>query len=156
MLANAAGPTRGLGGPGGDVELADLDPPQLATHLGRVERAGTEVLRRLRAARDPVREALPRRRALISGRDVAGEEAVARSDRGDRLEWRRRDLVTASLGPLADDGDAARLAGDHRLPGAHLDQSLDAEREVVGVVELVADRLLGLARVWGDDRGLGL
>src|SRR5258707_7240189 len=49
------------------------------------------------------------------------------------------------------DLDAARLAGDHGLPRAHLDQAVDAEDEIVDVVELVADGLLGLGDV-GRDR----
>ena len=47
-----------------------------------------------------------------------------------------------------------RLGRDDRLLGAHLDQPGEAGGEVLGVGELVADGLLGLGDVRGDDRGL--
>ena len=40
-------------------------------------------------------------------------------------------------------------------PAAHLQQAGEPESEIVGVVELVADGLLGLGHVRRDHRGLG-
>ena len=112
------------------------------------------MLGRLSATGDAEREALAGARALEPGRDVAGKEAVAGADGGNRLELIDASLVAAPLGTLADERDAACLGGDDRLTGSHVEQAVEAQGEVGSVVELLADRFLCLDEVGCDHRGL--
>ena len=67
-----------------------ISPEQPADALA-VDQPGAEVLGRLGAAGDPVGKALGGRPAGVAGGDEAGQERVARADRGARLERGRRD-----------------------------------------------------------------
>ena len=87
--------------------------------------------------------------------ETAGQEGVPGADRRDRVEGLGPDLDEALLDPLADDRDAAVGTGDRRLAGAEPEQLGETGGEVAGVGELLADELLGLALVGGDDGGAG-
>src|SRR5688500_12694113 len=75
------------------LQLVDLHPLQEPLDFPGVQCAGAEVLGRLGAAGDAIRQALARRGALVAGRDVTGQEHVARAHRRDRLELLDLDLV---------------------------------------------------------------
>ena len=117
-----------------------------------VDRPGAEVLRRLRPAGDAVGQAVARRRALVAGGDVAGQEGVAGADRGDRLERLDLDLVARPAGALPARRPAARRSPSPTIatqpfsrvmiasPAPISIRPLRPRREVVRVVELVAHR----------------
>src|SRR4051812_34994942 len=112
-----------------------------------VQSAGTQVLRRLGAAGDAVRKAVAGRTALVARGHIARQEAVARADGRKRFQSVDLNLVMATSGTLSRDRRTARLPGDDRLARPHLDQASQAHCDVVGVVELVADRLLRLGDI---------
>ena len=120
-----------------------------------VDDPGAEVLRGLGAAGDPEAQALDRILARVAGRDVAGQERVSRPDDRARLLLLDPDPMQRRRAVLEDLRIAAVGHGHDRLARAqpgHLDDRL---RAVVGVVELVADELLGLELVRRDQVGLG-
>src|SRR4051812_24798607 len=141
---------------GRQIEALDLDLGEQALDAARIDDPRAELLGRVRAARDPVAQALLGRLAGVARRDVAGEEGVARAHRGDRLarldghpEQRRLAVVGHDV------GEAAVVDGHQRLARAQLDHLAHGDRAVLVVVELVADELLGLEHVRRDDIGLG-
>src|SRR5918994_929487 len=136
-----------------DVQLPHLDARQQALHLVRVERAGAEVLRGFRAARNPEGGHSGGGRARVASRHETGQERVAGAHRGDGFQGLDLGLVATPPRRLAEDRNAPGLPRDHGLRGAHLDQALQPQQEVVGLVELVPDRLLGLVQVRGDHPG---
>src|SRR6201999_1419494 len=89
-----------------------------------------EVLGRLRAAGDAVGKALLLAPPLVTRGDVAGDERVARADRGDRLQRLGVDLQQAPLGALTDHRDTALRARDRGLGGAQADDLQQAGGEV--------------------------
>src|SRR6478672_10871137 len=125
-------------------ELADLDLAHQLVDLARVDQAGAEARRGFRAARDAEAQAFVGRAALVAGRDVAGQEGVARADGRDRLAGldhhakQRLDAVDQHAADAAVGHRHDRLARAEREHLAHRDQA------ILLVVELVADELLGL------------
>src|SRR3954452_23054381 len=136
---------------GGNFDRAHFHAGQQSFGLARVERSGADVLSRLRPTCHAERQALARRRALVAGRGVAGEEAVPRADTGNGLERLDLDLVALAAAVLGEDRNAAGGLRDDRLAGAHLEETCQSHREVVVVVELVTDGSFGLLRVRRHD-----
>ena len=82
-----------------------------------------------------------------------GEEDVAAADARDDLDLRRDRAVSARLPALTQAGVAAALVGDQHVPRAELGDVLEREREVLPLVELLADERLRLALVRRDRNG---
>src|SRR4051794_34004156 len=125
-------------------------------HLRRVDHTGAHVADRLRPAGHGEAQALVGAPPAVARRHVAGEERVARADRGHRVDHVRVDRrpVQLPVRLLADQPEAARLERHDRLASAHLGDLADRRRTVLLVRELVPHELLGLGLVRGDHGGL--
>ena len=138
-------------------------PPE-SVHLDLAEQRSTwsRSTRRRRSAGSTRRRRRRRRRGSRSARGRrSGRRRSRRGRRRPSRPWRpapaarSRPRGSARSAPSPTDGDAAVGPGDRRLAGAQLDQLGEPVGEVAAVRELLADQLLGLALVRGDDRGAG-
>ena len=139
-----------LGDVGAGVELGDLDPREQPLHLG----AGRACRRRsagsTRRRRRPRSAGSPRRRARRSAprRSRRGRRRPSRRSRPARA-GRSVDLVGGAAPSPVEPTSATQPSRGVMIAsrGAHLDQAARApSTQVLGVVELVADGPLGLAR----------
>src|SRR5262249_20689613 len=121
------------------LELADLDVRTEASRLLRFEAARAHLERRRGACGDRVLQCLFGRTSRGVRCDVGGEQDVAAADAGDRLDQRRRRPVAARLAALAEPCEAAALVRDQDVPRTQLGDVLEREREVLALVELLAD-----------------
>src|SRR5439155_4669389 len=111
-------------------------PPGLA----RLEPTGAELNRRCRARGDRPSERVLERRALETRGQERRQQHVAGADDRDRLDERRgRAEATAAPPLLAQERETAALVRDQDVAGAELREVVEREREVLLVVEVLAD-----------------
>ena len=96
-------------------------------------------------------------RALVTDRgEELREEDVARADTRDRLDVRCERAQPPGLPADTEQREAAVLERDEDVARAHLGDRVERHQEVVVVLELLADELLGLALVRRDEERPGL
>ena len=92
------------------------------------------------------------RRSLVDDRgEELREEDVPRADTRDRLDVRRERADPPGLPAEPQQREAAVLERDEDVARAHLRDRVERHEEVVVVLELLADELLGLALVRRDE-----
>src|SRR5882672_5046414 len=99
-----------------------MDLAKEALDLIAVDRASAKMLGRLSPAGNPVGEALVGLATVVASGDVAGQEGIAGTDRGDRVERLGPYLEKALLRATSDHRDAAIGSRDRGLAGAEADQ----------------------------------
>ena len=151
--------TRGVGSArsadlGRDLQLAHLDVASRRSTCSRSTLPAPKCWVDSAPQATAKAQAVLGRAAVVARGHEAGQEGVAGADRRDRLERLGRDLEEAALGALASTA-ATQPLGRVMIasPAPSSISSASPCGEVVAVVELVADQLLGLALVRGDHRG---
>src|SRR4051794_33949882 len=142
---------------GGDgLEVGQLNILDQLGRDARIEPSGAELERRrgTRCDRRPQR-VLGRTLVEHTGH-VAGEQHVAAPHCGDRLDLRGEHAEAVRLAPVAQPSEAPGLVRDQDVAGAELRDVLERVREVLVLVELLADERLRLALVGRDEERLGL
>src|SRR5436190_771716 len=136
-------------------ELLDLDAGGEPRRVAWLEAASADLEGRRRAGSHREPQRLARRPRVEQGGEVLREQQVARADHRDGLDLWRHGAVPAHLSLFAEQRDAARLGRDVDVSRSHLADRVERHEEVGVVLELLADQLLGLVLVLGDELGLG-
>src|SRR5215212_1011431 len=131
-------------------QLGDLDRAREPVGLALVEAARTHLQRRCRPGRDRLAKRVLRRFALEMSREEGGQQDVARTNGRNRLDARRADAVAMSRPLLPKQREATRLLRDQNVPHAALGDRLEADDEILVLVELLADKALCLVLVRRD------
>ena len=115
-----------------------------------VEHAGLLVLRARRTACDGIAQGLGERPLGTARGQQAGQQRVAGADRRDDFEQGHRRAQEERFSGFAHEREGAVVARDHDAAGAHLDDLLEREHEILRSLEFEADELLGLELVRHD------
>src|SRR5215218_3792318 len=149
--------TAPLDGLGHGRELRDVDGAEEPAGLPGIEVAGADPERRRGAGGDGELQRLLRGPAGEVGGDELGEEDAAGADDGDGLDPGRRVRAVATHLPiLPEERVAAALERDVHVTGAEFGDRVERHQEVLLVLELLADDVLGLTLVRRDEPRLRL
>src|SRR5439155_24678510 len=137
-------------------ELDDLYPGGEASGLSRVEASRAELDNRRGRAADRRPQRVSDRAAVEALGQVAAQEDVPGADRCDRLDARDRRAEALHPPLLAHEREARGLLGDEDVARAEVGDRVERHRELLLVVELLADEALRLLLVRRDEIRLGL
>ncbi len=122
----------------------------------RVEPTGADLAHGCSAGGDGGADGVLGRTLVTDRGEELGEEHVARADTRHGLDMRRERADPPRLPADAQKREAAVLERDEDVARAHLGDRVERHQEVVVVLELLPDELLGLALVRRDEERPGL
>ena len=138
------------------MQLGELDAVGERRRVRRIEASGADLAHGRCARGDRGSDRVVRRALIADRREELASRTSPEPTPGDRLDVRRERSDPPRLAADAHEGEAAVLERDEDVARAHLGDRIERHQEVVVVLELLADELLGLTLVRRDEERAGL